>query len=139
LDRPVNDVIDATIDEASQEREPNERPCSIVGAKRVALDKAFGHNRVEKIFEELKKISQEHEDESIRSWASETITAMELRSPTSLKVALEAVRRGRDMTLQQALQMELNIATAYCVCWIPILFSLLLLALIIAFPVFSQS
>ncbi|KAI0345300.1 3-hydroxyisobutyryl-coenzyme A hydrolase [Trametopsis cervina] len=114
LDRPMNDIIDATIEEASQEREVHEPPCSITGAKRIALDKAFGHNNVEAIFEELRIISEEHTDESIRSWAAGTIKAMELRSPTSLKVALEALRRGKSMPLQNALQMELNIATAFC-------------------------
>lgn len=108
-------MIDATIEEASQEREPHEPPCSIAGGKRIALDRAFGHNQVEKIIVELKQISEEHTDAGIRSWAAETIKSMELRSPTSLRVALEAVRRGKSMTLQQALQMELNIATAFCV------------------------
>ena len=115
LDRPINDVIDATIEEASQEREAHEPPCSIKGAKRIALDRAFGHNKVERIFDDLKKIAEEHEDESIRSWATATLEALELRSPTSLKVALEAIRRGKHMNLHQALQMELNIATAFCV------------------------
>ncbi|KAI0093896.1 3-hydroxyisobutyryl-coenzyme A hydrolase [Irpex rosettiformis] len=114
LDRPVNDLIDATIEEASQEREAHEPPCSIVGAKRIALDTAFGHNKVEQIFDELEKIAEGHEDDSIRSWAADTVKALELRSPTSLKVALQALRRGKEMTLHQALQMELNIATAFC-------------------------
>ncbi|KAI0690588.1 3-hydroxyisobutyryl-coenzyme A hydrolase [Cytidiella melzeri] len=114
LDRPLNDLIDATIEEASQEREAHEPPCSITGTKRLALDQAFRHNQVEKIFDELKKIAEEHEEPAIRSWAVNTIEILELRSPTSLKVALEAVRRGKGMTLHQALQMELNIATAYC-------------------------
>lgn len=120
LDRPLNDLIDATIEEASQEREAHEPPCSITGAKRIALDRAFGHNKVEQIFDELKKISEGHEDTAIRSWAASTIEALELRSPTSLKVALEAIRRGKEMSLHEALQMELNIATAFCVSQVPI-------------------
>ena len=88
---------------------------SIVGVKREAVDEAFKYNTVEKIIESLTGMSQSHKDEAIRQWAASTLETLALRSPTSLKVALTAIRRGKQMTLLEALQMEMNIATAFCV------------------------
>ena len=117
LETPSYEVINDTIEECSQERDPDEPPPSLIGAKRVALDTAFGHNTVEEIVASLKKISEENEAEDIRTWANATLTALDLRSPTSLKVALTAVRKGKDLDLKAALQMEMGIATAFCVCF----------------------
>ena len=117
LENPSYEVISDTIEECSQERDPDEPPPSLIGAKRVALDTAFGHNTVEEIVASLKKISEENEAEDIRTWANATLTALDLRSPTSLKVALTAVRKGKDLDLKAALQMEMGIATAFCVCF----------------------
>lgn len=109
-------MIDSTIEECSQERDPDsESPASLISTKRVALDTAFSHNKVEDIIASLKKIIQEHKDNDIREWATDTLLALELRSPTSLKVALMAIRKGKSLPLLEALQMELNIATAFCV------------------------
>ena len=108
-------MIDSTIEECSQERDPDEPPASLIQTKRVAVDTAFSHNKVEDIISSLKGIEQEHEAKDIRDWASATLAALELRSPTSLKVALMAIRKGKTLPLLEALQMELNIATAFCV------------------------
>lgn len=107
-------MIDRTIEEFSSEREPDEAPTPFVGDIRKALDFAFRHDRAEEIFEDLESFTN-HNNTAIRAWAAETITTLNHRSPTSLKVALKAIRQGRDMTLLQALNMELTIATAYCV------------------------
>lgn len=115
LEAPTERAINDLIEQEAAEREPDEVSSSFVGAKRVALDSAFRHNTVEEIFAELAEISKGHSDEGVRQWAAETLKTLELRSPTSLKVALAAVRRGKRMTLLEALQMEMNIATAFCV------------------------
>lgn len=75
---------------------------------------AFGHNTVEEIVDSLTKLTSTADD-AVAKWASETLVTLHMRSPTSLKVALKALRRGKEMTLLQALQMEMGIATAYCV------------------------
>ncbi|KAF9469221.1 3-hydroxyisobutyryl-coenzyme A hydrolase [Collybia nuda] len=106
-------VIDKTIEEFSAERQPDEPPIPFSGAKRNALDFAFQHNKVEDIFEALEALST-HQDQSLSEWALVTLKTLNLRSPTSLKVALMAIRKGKTMTLLQALDMELKIATAYC-------------------------
>ncbi|KAI8989733.1 3-hydroxyisobutyryl-coenzyme A hydrolase [Trametes punicea] len=114
LEDPTYERINELIEEARSEREPNEPSTAIVGAKREALDSAFSHNTVEKIFTALKEQSQDHKDEEVRQWAANTLSELGMRSPTSLKVALAAIRRGKQMTLLDALQMEMNIATAFC-------------------------
>lgn len=114
LTNPTYAQVDALIEE---HRDDNigSLTSPLVGSLRVALDSAFKHDRVEDIFADLEKLSQESEHENVRQWARKTLDTLHLRSPTSLKVALTAIRRGRNSTLLEALQMELNIATAFCV------------------------
>jgi 3-hydroxyisobutyryl-CoA hydrolase len=114
LNQPHPSLIDRTIEDLSCEREPDEPRSPFTGAKRIALDTAFRHNTVEAIFNELETLSK-IDNEEVKKWAADTLTTLHLRSPTSLKVALEAVRRGSRMSLLQALDMELKIATAFCV------------------------
>ncbi|TBU42068.1 3-hydroxyisobutyryl-coenzyme A hydrolase [Dichomitus squalens] len=114
LEEPTYRAINDLIEQEVAEREPDEVSTSFVGAKRAALDSAFRHDTVEDVIAELTQISNGHSDESVRQWAAQTLDTLELRSPTSLKVALTAVRRGKQMTLLEALQMEMNIATAFC-------------------------
>lgn len=80
------------------------------------MDFAFRHDKVESIVEDLKAIAQKHQSEEVKEWAQKTLDTLNLRSPTSLRIALTAVRRGKHMSLGEALQMELNFATAICVC-----------------------
>ncbi|KDR81742.1 hypothetical protein GALMADRAFT_135147 [Galerina marginata CBS 339.88] len=113
LDQPHASLVDRTIEDLSAEREPSEPPAPLTGAKRVALDYAFRHNTVEEIVKDLEIFAQS-EDMEVAKWAANTLTMLHLRSPTSLKVALEAIRRGSKLSLLQALDMELKIATAFC-------------------------
>jgi 3-hydroxyisobutyryl-CoA hydrolase len=106
-------MIDRTLEELSAEREPDEPVAPFTGAKREALDSAFRHNTVEEIFEELKNLS-DHSNSEVSLWAKKTLTTLRTRSPTSLKVALRAIRRGKTMTLLECLRMELGLATAFC-------------------------
>lgn len=115
LDQPTFALIDSTIEEAHSEREPDEPVSPLVGELRIALDSAFRHDEVEAIVNDLKTISGEHKLAEVREWAKHTLEALDLRSPTSLKVALLAIRKGKTMSLLQALQMEMNFATAFCV------------------------
>jgi 3-hydroxyisobutyryl-CoA hydrolase len=107
-------MIDRTIEELSSERQPDEPPPPFIGAKRAAMDKVFGRNSVQEILDGLEALSKT-DDEAVSIWAKTTIATLHLRSPTSLTVALHAIRKGKTMTLLDALQMELGIATAYCV------------------------
>ncbi|KAF8892439.1 3-hydroxyisobutyryl-CoA hydrolase [Infundibulicybe gibba] len=113
LEKPYAALIDRTIEELSSEREADEPPLPFASRKRMALDFAFRHNHIGKIFEDLKTFTSD-EDISVRKWASDTLKTLGLRSPTSLKVALQAIRKGKNMSLLDVLDMELKIATAYC-------------------------
>jgi len=106
-------LIDRTLEELSSEREPEEPPAPFIDEKRVALDHAFRHDRVERIIAELEMFSMDSNPE-ISQWASTTLGMLHERSPTSLKVALKAIRLGKTQTLVEALNMELKIATAFC-------------------------
>ncbi|KAH6918437.1 3-hydroxyisobutyryl-coenzyme A hydrolase isoform 1 [Coprinopsis sp. MPI-PUGE-AT-0042] len=113
LDRPSLDVVNQTIDELSSEREPTEPPSTLLGGIRTALDAAFRHDSIEAIYVDLNTLVG-YEDQSISQWASETLKSLDARSPTSLKVALHAIRKGKKLQLREAMQMELDIAGAFC-------------------------
>ncbi|KAF9454621.1 3-hydroxyisobutyryl-CoA hydrolase [Macrolepiota fuliginosa MF-IS2] len=113
LDRPHSSVIDSAIEELSSERQPEEPPTPFMGSVRAALDFAFRHDSVEAIIEDL-QLFVHHKDQFVQDFANGTLRKLETRSPTSLKVALKAIRKGKTMSLLQALNMELKIATAFC-------------------------
>jgi len=117
-------LIDRTIEDFAAEREPTEPPAPFTGAKRIALDSAFRHNKVEHIIEDLEMFSHTSANTSVKQWASDTLAMLHMCSPTSLKVALKAIRRGKKMSLLETLNMELKIATAFCVSFIPFLFNM---------------
>jgi 3-hydroxyisobutyryl-CoA hydrolase len=114
LETPSFEIIDRTIEELSSEREPDELSSPLVGDIRVALDSAFRHESVELILKDLEEFSK-RSDAAVSEWAKRTLDTLRMRSPTSLKVALKAIRRGKSLSLLETLQMELGIATAYCV------------------------
>ena len=108
------EMINSTIEQCYYEPEGSEPPVSLTGSVRVALDSAFGQKSVEEIFESLENYKQSS-DEQVTAWATSTLEALDLRSPTSLRVALFALRKNKDGGLIDALRTELGIATALCV------------------------
>lgn len=114
LDKPSPSVIDSTIEEFSSESSEDETKTTLIGARRSAIDSVFRHNEVESIFADLVQLTS-HEDESVKTWASSTVHQLNERSPTSLKVSLAAIRRGKKLELREALNLELNVAAAFCV------------------------
>ncbi|KAJ6531238.1 3-hydroxyisobutyryl-CoA hydrolase [Mycena capillaripes] len=113
LETTDNTSIDRTLEELCSEREPEEAPAPFIDEKRTAIDLAFRHDTVERIVADLEAFAMDN-NETIRQWASETLQMLHDRSPTSLKVALRAIRLGATQTLVEALNMELKIATAFC-------------------------
>ena len=114
LNEPHASLVDRTIEEFSSEREQAEPAAPLIGTTRVALDHAFRHNTVEEIVSNLEVFAHSNDTE-VAKWAGNTLKMLHLRSPTSLKVALRAMRLGAKMTLLEVLEMELKIATAFCV------------------------
>jgi 3-hydroxyisobutyryl-CoA hydrolase len=113
LEAPTPRIIDTTIEELHYERQSDEPPPPLTGAKRVALDSAFQHDRVEQIVKDLEDLSKS--EGIVSEWAARTLSSIHMRSPTSLKVALRSIRWGKKHGLQECLQRELEIATAFCV------------------------
>ncbi|KAG6814570.1 hypothetical protein H0H92_000098 [Tricholoma furcatifolium] len=113
LDKAHITVINNAVEEFSAERSPDEKPYVFSGDTRAALDYAFRHNEIEEIFQDLETFVN-HSSSAVSQWAKETLEALHMRSPTSLKVALKAIRKGKTMSLLQTLEMELKIAAAFC-------------------------
>lgn len=114
LDNPTMDMINSTIELSYYEPEASELPIPLTGPVRAALDSAFSRKSVEEIFESLEN-HKRSSDEQVKAWATSTLDALNLRSPTSLRVALHALRENKDRGLIDALRTELGIATALCV------------------------
>jgi 3-hydroxyisobutyryl-CoA hydrolase len=118
----INETLNEFDTEPSSAPEAESQLSISRGEVRVALDRAFSRKDVESIIAELEtfaapeSVPAEHQTD-VQKWARSTLDALALRSPTSLKVTLEAVRiAGRDdFRLSDALQMELGIATAFAV------------------------
>ncbi|KAG8937312.1 hypothetical protein FRC02_000082 [Tulasnella sp. 418] len=113
LEAPSHETIDRILDESYAERLPEDPSRTLAGSRRAAIDSIFAYDTVEEIMTALQVLASDTTD-SQATWAKETLEALESRSPTSLRVALEAMQRGESLELDQALKMELEIATAYC-------------------------
>ncbi|THH19469.1 hypothetical protein EW146_g1698 [Bondarzewia mesenterica] len=117
IENPTLIQIDNAIEELHYERESSDPVAPLTGAIRIALDKAFQQDTVEGIFKKLREYADGKADPvnaDVVQWAKDTLAMMEDRSPTSLKVALMAIRKGKKMSLLDALKMELGLASAYC-------------------------
>ncbi|KAH7923562.1 3-hydroxyisobutyryl-coenzyme A hydrolase [Leucogyrophana mollusca] len=113
MEASTGDQVNWAIEELHAERQLDEPLGKLTGATRQALDSAFAHDSVELILQSLEEFVSAS-DSGVSEWAKKTLETLHMRSPTSLKVALSAIRRGKNMTLFEALQMEMGIATAYC-------------------------
>ena len=107
------EMIDRAIEESYELPETRRLSSPLTSSVREALDYAFNSNNVEIIMDRLEKLASESNE--VGEWAQTTLKALNERSPTSLKVTLELIRRGRSMSLGEALQMEYRMATAFCV------------------------
>ncbi|OMH80941.1 putative 3-hydroxyisobutyryl-CoA hydrolase 3 [Zancudomyces culisetae] len=68
------------------------------------INRCFCFSTIEDIMGALKR------ETDMQEWAVVTIEEMKKRSPTSLKVTLELLRRGRNMSLKACLEMESQVA-----------------------------
>lgn len=113
MEDPTPERINAVIEEHYEDPLEDEKIETILGEHRSALDAAFSRKTVEEIKASLEEMQSQ--SGMIGEWAKSTLSSLELRSPTSLKVALEAIRRGKKLSLADALRMEMGIATAFLV------------------------
>lgn len=103
------------------------KPYALVGLQRKAIDACFGAARAEEVMSALIKVEdgshrllsdpglKEAEVVAVKKWAKETRTTLELRSPTSVKVALEGIRLGSKMTIDEVFDLDIQLASVCCV------------------------
>jgi enoyl-CoA hydratase len=80
-----------------------------IAALRPIIDATFGADTVEDIFANLARI--EHTGGPQAQWAAATAATIRSRSPTSLKLALAQVRRGRSWSFEECMQAEFRIVS----------------------------
>ena len=76
-------------------------------ARRAAIGRLFAGDTVEHILQNLDAAAGGPEAE----WAASTAAAMRLKSPTSLKLALAQVRKGRDWSFEECMKAEMRIVS----------------------------
>ncbi|BGO97558.1 3-hydroxyisobutyryl-CoA hydrolase [Rhodotorula toruloides] len=110
----------------------------LVGAIRRAIDDTFARKTPEEMVSELAKMYEKERPDDpdcplpdvsrftghsdleaadameLRRWAQETREAIELRSPTSVKLTIQAIRQGRNLTIDDVFKMDARIAAACC-------------------------
>ena len=112
---PSAEAINETLNEFHMDRMTEEATSTITGTRRTAIDLAFQKDTVEDVFSALRAMQDGDHPEA--EWAGRTVEQLDLRSPTSLRITMENLQRGRNMTLGQALKMEMGIASAFSVSW----------------------
>lgn len=103
-----NDLVNKTIAEFSTGLPSVEQEPILLRYKlRQAIDRCFQYNTVEEIVQALER------EEDQKEWARKTLETLSSRSPTSLKVALRALRLGKKWGIREAFQREHIIASAF--------------------------
>lgn len=87
---------------SNHRQDPGPAPLAAI---RPAIDRCFGHDSVEAILAALRAEGG--------PWAQETLETLAALSPTSLKLTLAALRRGRTMRYAECVTMEYRL-TQFC-------------------------
>ncbi|KAJ3147559.1 hypothetical protein HDU86_007957 [Geranomyces michiganensis] len=98
----VNSVLEEFVGDSDLEKWKN---WSLGGEVGTLIDRCFKYNTIEEIIEALEKESS--------SFAKKTIGVIKSQSPTSLKVTLEQLRRGRKQSFADCFQMEYNMVREF--------------------------
>ncbi|KAL1923073.1 mitochondrial 37S ribosomal protein mS47 [Calcarisporiella thermophila] len=98
-------VINAAIEEVA-DSDPHHH-FSLGGEIRKIIDKCFCHNNLEEIVKAL--------DEDPSEFAKMTKDTLLQMSPTSLRVTLEQLRRGKEMSIAECFKMEYRLAQQFLV------------------------
>ncbi len=76
-----------------------------VTARRGEIDRLFKADTIEEILQNLEG------DAGDAEWAKATAATIRMRSPTSLKIALQQVRRGKGLSFEDCMKTEFRIVT----------------------------
>ncbi|TPX38224.1 hypothetical protein SmJEL517_g00019 [Synchytrium microbalum] len=88
---------------------------SMGGSIRENIDRCFRFDSVEQIIEELEMViaTASNQQAKVKEWAEKTVSTIKTMSPTSCKVTLSQLRRGRKLDFAQCFQMEYNLCRAF--------------------------
>lgn len=89
----------------------------LTGTKRQAIDYCFSPNSMDQILSRLGQVQDGHlfhEDPKLKDWAHLTIQLLRSRSPSSLKITLQAFRLGKKLSIDQCFEMEMKLAAICC-------------------------
>lgn len=92
---------------------PEAKHGNLTGTLRKAIDRCYSFNSVEEILEALKAESESTDPNAMVEWAKSTLETITTRSPTSLKVTLQQLRRGRKWNIHETFIREHRIATRF--------------------------
>ncbi|PVV03977.1 hypothetical protein BB560_001533 [Smittium megazygosporum] len=98
----VNAIIEEFVDKDSGDYKNN--TSYTLAPYLDAINRCFGFNTLEEIFEALESETEK------KDWARNTLKILKQMSPSSLKITLEMVRRGKNMSIKQCFNMEGHIA-----------------------------
>jgi enoyl-CoA hydratase len=73
---------------------------------RVGIDRCFDAASVEDVLAKLRAES----DPELRAWAEETLETLSKRSPTSMKITMEALNRGAKLSFDSCMVMEYRLS-----------------------------
>ncbi|MBP5855754.1 enoyl-CoA hydratase/isomerase family protein [Marivibrio halodurans] len=76
----------------------------VLAPNRAIIDRCFAHDRLEDIFDALAADGS--------AFAAETLAVLEKKSPTSMKVTLAQLRRGRELGFDACMTMEYRLSQA---------------------------
>lgn len=105
LETSDHEVINAAIEDFVGEISSNNS--SLQGDTRRAIDRCFRFNSVDEIIQALGK---EETD-----WAKTTTDTLLRMSPTSLKVTLQQLRKGKQLGIADCFKMEFNLVQKFLV------------------------
>lgn len=115
LENPTYAQINEVIEDLYYDRQPTDPVAPLSGAIRLALDSAFSQETVEGIISTLEAFITNDAGADVAQWAEDTLAILKERSPTSLKLTLTSIRKGKLLGLLECLKMELGISAAFCV------------------------
>ncbi|KAJ5897998.1 3-hydroxyisobutyryl-CoA hydrolase [Penicillium tannophilum] len=87
---------------------PTDEAQVLGSANRRSIERCFGFNTIEEIFQAVEK-----EKETNEKWAQETLETLSTRSPTSLKVTLRQMRLGKEWDIAETFKREHQIAANF--------------------------
>ncbi|KAJ1730663.1 3-hydroxyisobutyryl-CoA hydrolase [Coemansia biformis] len=102
------DVVNAAIEEFAAQPEDAAIEYSLAGV-RECIDRCFQHSNMEAIVEALRTEAKSAQ-EAHAKWARETLDTLGKMSPSSLKLALDQLRKGQQLNIQGAFALELRLA-----------------------------